>query len=144
MSLNWDLSKVENHGTKCWETFTGTTEEMQKRVDIVTFMGPYWNWADDSKSSVRRMNLTTQTLIWASMSVGLGEITLKNHEEWYRRINMLETSDGAYRLAQQPSGEKTGVMVTPEEVQEHIGLKVNVTDMTKAKWERWFFKRGRK
>ena len=143
MSLNWDLSKVVDHGTKCWDTYTGTQEEMEKLVNIVTFVGPDWGWADPSKSSIKRMNLTTQTLIWASMSVGLSEITLKNHEEWFRRVNMLETSDGAYRLAQH-SGWKTGVMVTPEEVQEHIGLRVNVTDMTKTKWERWFFKRGRK
>jgi len=125
------------------KTVEDTIEELEGLTRQVSFMGPNWEWTDESKTSVCRMHPTTQSLIFASISVGLGEITRRNAEEFYRRLNMLETSDGAYRQVRKGT-EIEPLLFTPEEVRDHVGLRVNVTDMTKAKWERWFFKRGRK
>ncbi len=150
MSLNWDLTKIQDHQTLCWEVYWGADdktvedrlEELKGLVDQVSFMGPDWQWWDPSKTSVCRLHPTTQTLIFATVSVGIGEITRKNVGEFFRRLNMLETSDGAYRQVRK-GNEIEPLLFTLEEVEDHIGLVVNVTNVPKGKWERKFFAQNR-
>lgn len=134
MALNWKLSNVNNWKQACYETFTGTRDEMQSRIETVTLFGPSWNWTDETETAIERQSPTTFCLIFASMLVGLGEITEANAEEWHRRISKIESIHGTYRT------RREGDMNMPhpytmEEIRAHIGLKVNVADVSPRKWD---------
>ena len=72
------------------------------------------------------MNMKTEVLIFATMVIDLGEITEKNCIEFYTRKMMYSMINGCYDS------------ITLEDVKAHIGLKTNVPDKTKAKWNRRF------
>lgn len=72
-------------------------------------------------------------LIWATMTVGLGEITEKNAHEFFSRIALYEKAQGPFRT----SG-KGGVYFTPQEIKRWIGLKTNVSPMTKNQFLKRF------
>lgn len=63
MSLDWDLSKIEDRDTVCRVTD-----------------------ADGNKV----MSPATHALIWSTMAVGLGQITEKNAEVFYARVSYWE------------------------------------------------------
>ena len=128
MSLNYNLSAIPDWKTACFEELSDTPENMKHLVEKVTFAGPDWRYTDESKTSIERMRVTAQVLIFATMSVGLGSITEKNAEEFYTRLAMLERVDGAYR---RDENDKP-TFFTREEVRAHIGLRVNVIDESKA------------
>lgn len=80
-----------------------------------------------------KVNAVTETLIWASMIIGVSDITEKNAEEFFFRISMREKLHGALR--RDWSGENpVDVFVTWDEVKAHIGLGTNATNMTRAKF----------
>lgn len=143
MSLNYNLTKIANADTLCWETYTGTPEEMAALAARCTFMGPDWSWTDDSKASVTRMSVTTHCLIWASIHVGLSGITEKNWQEFFERLSTVEQTLGAFR-----KGSEGPVFFTPEDVKAHIGLSLNVADESKTKFNakiaRWHRENARK
>ena len=74
--------------------------------------------------------VVTETLIWSTMIIELGEITKSNWREFYSRIYAYETINGSWirRGAEQRP-------ITPEDVYSHIGLHTNVGDISKAKWK---------
>ena len=121
MSLDYGLDNIPDWKNACFEQHTGTDEEMAALVKRHTYMGPDWRYADDTKTSLTRLSATTQTLIFATMSVGIGHITEKNAEEFYTRLAMLERVDGAMRRR---GGEP--MCFTRDEVRAHIGLRTNV------------------
>lgn len=61
MSLHWDVTKVKNYKTKCWEA----TPEGNSRP-----------------------HPTTDRLVWACLEVDLNGITAKNADEFYARYVM--------------------------------------------------------
>jgi hypothetical protein len=71
------------------------------------------------------LNPVTENLIFATMSVGLGEITEKNHVEFYLRLGVADS------LSQWP-GRRTHIKL--EDVKAHIGLVTNVSDESITKW----------
>src|SRR5581483_2508285 len=75
------------------------------------------------------LNPITNTLIWATMSVKLGEITEKNAAEFYARLAITEKITG-------PSVVKDGepYYITPEDVEAHIGLYCNVINESRTKF----------
>jgi len=102
MALNWNVGKVKDFKTVCYNA--------------------------DGK-----VNAVTETLIWASMIIGVSDITEKNAEEFFFRISMREKLHGALR--RDWSGENpVDVFVTWDEVKAHIGLGTNATNMTRAKF----------
>ena len=62
MSLNWNLNKIANTETTCWNT-DSSGEEVMRGI--------------------------THTLIFATMAVDLGEITAKNVDEWLVRVQVM-------------------------------------------------------
>jgi hypothetical protein len=67
----------------------------------------------------------TQSIIFSTISAGMGEITEKNYIEFYLRV---AASDA---MSQWPKGEP----ITLEQVRRHIGLKTNVFPMeSRSKW----------
>ena len=68
----------------------------------------------------------TQSIIFTTMSVGLGEITEKNWLEFYARMRIIEKLGGFTPIPSQ-------------RVKEHIGLRTNVNNETRNQWmKRWF------
>ena len=124
MSLDYRLGKIANYATVCFDTFVGTQEEMQARVDRVAFFGPCWEWTDESKTAIKAVSVTTYMLIFASMQVGLREITAKNAATYFDRLSRLEGLYGAFRKSADGP-----VYFTREEVDAHIGLSTNVADV---------------
>lgn len=140
MSLNWNIGRVRDYATVCYDRRTFSTPEEAKafvRAEA-SFMGPHWGLdADDATgASVKRLSVTTNMLIWASMLVGLPTITEKNAEKWHKRLATVEARNGAYRTR---DGED--LFFTLEEVKAHVGLSTNVSTETdtafRAKVARW-------
>lgn len=103
MSLDWNLTGIKDYNEVCWIT----DDKGEKRLDGVT-----------------------QTIIWATMAVGIGTITEANAPEFFARISIIEDMDGAWMIG--PDGP---VRFTYEDVVRHIGLKTNVfPEETRAKW----------
>ena len=77
-----------------------------------------------------RLNDVTNMLIFVSMVTGIREITEANSEEVFTRIRMSETIHGGY-FSDGNGGYRN---VTLKEIEDHIGLKTNATDISKAKF----------
>jgi len=79
--------------------------------------------------------LACETLIKATMTVGLGRITKTNWMKFYSRLHAYERLFGPFRLRrEEDGGDIELVYFTPEEVRSHIGLGTNVPNMTDTKW----------
>lgn len=96
---------------------------MALHYDITTCKGPR-TFEYDGKTT---MHPTLHTLIFASMIVQLGEITEKNAAEWLFRLRAYETVVGSLRTV-----EGRDARFTKQDVADYVGLKVNVTDVTRA------------
>lgn len=97
MSLDWNLSNIENHETVCW---TGEGKD-------------------------RRLSEATYALIWMCMFVKMRSITEGNWVEFYTRCRLWEKTRGALR--QKAGDRRlVDVPLKAAEVQAHIGLSTNV------------------
>lgn len=91
MSLDWYVGDIENFEELCYvETDEG-----------------------------RRLSQLTDGLIWATMHIGMPDITEKNWKEFYARIR-LDYGDNKWPDA--------------EDVKAHIGLSTNATSISRHKW----------
>ncbi len=133
MALHWDLTKIENYKEVCWQRKTepfGQWESLEQMVN-----SGQWYWSDD-KDHVRQMHPITDALIWGSMSIGMGEITEKNHEEVFLRYDMQRRIFGArLRRWDEDEGKAVDVPITLEHIRSHIGLWMNVSKMSKAQYK---------
>lgn len=76
--------------------------------------------------------VTRESLIWATMAIGMGEITDENAMEFYTRLSLLEKVTGASRF----DGEGKPLFFSPEDVKRFVGLRTNVfPKWTKAKFK---------
>jgi hypothetical protein len=82
-----------------------------------------------------RMNPVTETLIFGAISVGLGEITRSNVDEWAARFRIIEKLQGPFLVK---AGGKPW-HVSDDDFIAHIGLQVNVGNETRAQWVRRIF-----
>jgi len=94
----------------------------------------------------------TDTLVWATMTVGMGDVTEKNVDEFIRRILIYQkvvgplltgpvNEDGTVYTPEDedaplPEGVKRGkIRMTADVIRQHIGLSTNVADISKAKFK---------
>jgi hypothetical protein len=131
MSLNWKINKIVNKEKVCW---VGDAEP-------------------------NYMNPVTESLIWRTMSLDLGEITKKNIPEWMFRTRYYSRVFGKplRRVVQRCNGcrneikdgeqccsaELPGVAdhiedfdYSEEDLRAHIGLSTNVRSTTRANFLR--------
>jgi hypothetical protein len=102
MALHWNVADVKDEKT-CWYK-TGEKDEDGKDIE--------------------KMNAVTNSLIWATMSVGVSEITEKNWKEFFVRLKAVEAVFG-------PSVSKDGKsMITEKVIFDHIGLYTNASKIT--------------
>lgn len=120
MSLNWNVSKVADSDTTCF----------------------YIAGADDPDRGISHgdkvLSGLTETLIFATMAVGLGQITRANHREFYSRIATYERLNGEFRNRYNGTGHE-GMPVTLPQVVAHIGLTTNVSKESDTEWRKRIF-----
>ncbi len=80
-----------------------------------------------------KMNPITHSLVFATMVIGVNEITKKNWAKFYARLNFWERVNGSYLL-------KKGkpFLISAEEVKRHIGLSTNARVFSDTKFLRNF------
>lgn len=78
----------------------------------------------------------THNLIWATMSVGIGEITETNWQEFYGRISAWEDAVGSFSQTKDKNGNYKSHPFTPEDIYKRIGLHTNAASMSRAEWEK--------
>lgn len=74
----------------------------------------------------------TDTLIWATMIVGMREITEANAAEFYARLHIFESLNGSLVFSFDENGERQPHFITPEDVMKRIGLRTNASTETFA------------
>lgn len=80
------------------------------------------------------MNPVTESLIWATMSVGINTIKESNVEEFYFRIKALELVSGAFMSMRGEGDKLENRYFTFEEIKAHIGLSTNASRKTHAEF----------
>ena len=93
----------------------------------------------DSSEPRYRLKGEHDTIIMLTMLIGLGTITEDNYTKFYNRVRLYEFVHGNFLL------HRTGDKVKPKPITEKmikrlIGLKTNVSDISKAKFLRRVFK----
>lgn len=101
MSLNWNLTKIEDHEERCFNEITTGPNKGKFKLDA-----------------------TTESLIWTTMLVGMGEITEKNWEEFFIRMRTFE-------LILDYDDNRC---ITPADVRNHIGLTTNVSKESRTQF----------
>ncbi|RPH69119.1 hypothetical protein EHM76_07310 [bacterium] len=114
MALTYELGKIANWDEVC--NIVAVADEPMRGI----------------KAGDRVQNPVTTSLIYATMAVGLGEITEENCEQFYGRLAVYEKLFGAFMY--RPQGHEGPEALTAEEVIQHIGLRTNVGPETDAKW----------
>lgn len=78
------------------------------------------------------VKLATEAIVFYTMPLGLGEISVDNAAEFYGRVKLYEALYGP--LMRDGDGEPRPL--TLEEVRAHVGLTTNVAKESKAVWLR--------
>jgi len=136
MSLDWNVGKIKN-----WKEVTrkkikeGVTQE-QIRHDIMNGYDYYYDEDEEgNRTYTSYLNPVTTALIWATIEIGLGRITEKNYAEFWMRMSMADGISGDGRLYEEhDDGKHRYRSVTLEEVKQHIGLRTNVSNITKTQF----------
>lgn len=109
MALHWNIGDIEN-----WE-------EVCQYVD---------NPEAPEDEQVTKLKPFTNALIWATMGIGMREITEKNYKEFYSRLRYSDALDGNKTLAWDFE-KREQRDYTLEDVKRHIGLSTNASNLTR-------------
>lgn len=71
----------------------------------------------------------TNSLIWATMAVQIGDLTAKNADEFYRRLHIIEQEGTFLNRAGKP------YFITLADVKKRIGLSTNVNNSSRKDFE---------
>lgn len=80
-----------------------------------------------------KMKQLYETIILATIMVGIPNITEKNYEKFYNRLHFLETMNGAF-FYEKKYGKLIPRYITKEEVKNMVGLKTNATSWTRSQF----------
>jgi hypothetical protein len=112
MSLRYDLTKIP--------------------VETITFFPT----EEDKKNDSGFLKPKTNALIWITMFVDLNEITKKNVDEFWWRLQFLLSIDCGYFQWKEEQEKKHGIPCSPWEITkqdliDHIGLSTNASKKTR-------------
>lgn len=80
-----------------------------------------------------KMNPLTHALIFATMALGINEITKQNWKTFYSRLHLWEKVNGTYLTK-----NSLPIYITAEEVKKHIGLSTNASSVTTLRFLKSF------
>lgn len=128
MSLDYNLTKIKDYMTVCYEIDTNPEADGFEGLISRT------RFTEDGVQYV--MKWTTHLLIFATMSLGLGTITAANVDKVWCRMYTYERMFGAFRLKRTEDGKQEPHYYTYDEIVQHIGLITNVSAETDMAWNR--------
>jgi len=98
-----------------------------------------WNGKDvpDFDRKAQENPAMLNCLIWASLSIGMGEITEKNLKEWVYRLRRFAFEGKPLLL----NKDKTPYEITEETIRPWIGLRTNVRTISNASFDKLMRKR---
>lgn len=109
MPLTWDVTNIKDH----------------ERVTT-------------DPNDATKWNPVTFTLVQVAMIVDLGTVDADNIDEWMYRLAYLHvTGRGSHLIETKKKGRKTTVTertFTRAELEAHIGLRMNVSTMSRKQW----------
>lgn len=114
MSLDWDTTKVKyfnQNPDELWTTYNKGTDD---------------EYAD--------VNAETKALIFGTMAVGIGNLTIGSAADYYARWKIFEKYDDMYVYCWFEDNEKKVQYLTTDMLMKHIGLKTNVSNEAKKSW----------
>ena len=120
MSLDWNIGDIQDQEELCWVP-TGRTKKDE-------------NTGEENETVC--LSWQTDSLIWASMSIGMGSITKTNWREFYLRM-LLDPFSRVHREAHIGKGDVIG----PQDVYNHIGLRTNASSKTRAQYLKQLYER---
>ena len=124
MALNYKLTDIDNYNNLCWFPIPeGKVQDYRMSYTTCEVEGKEYF-----------MNSVTNTLIWATMSVGISEITNKNWKDFYVRIHLLEELGGTFLNKVNKLGESNPRPIEEKDVKDHIGLSTNAENLTELKF----------
>lgn len=115
MSLDWSIERIKNFQALCWIPDGDGTASL---------------------------NATTNSLIWATMSVGINEITEKNYNEFYLRFKIFaKTRDSGAVLWGAVEGEQEQGKheINLIDIYQHIGLSTNASSKSRTQFMKDLF-----
>lgn len=72
----------------------------------------------------------SERIIWLTMIIGMREITEKNWEQFYNRVNFYEKNTDSHMWKKQKN-KLVPMYITKDQVQKMIGLSTNASTLTK-------------
>jgi hypothetical protein len=127
MPLNWFVGDIKDADDVCWLTATKSSV-MDGRVRGEEYLSPI-----------------TNSFIWATMTIGLNEITEGNIDEWEQRLALAYEIGWLSKLTVwngiEPDGDKNAHCfedrpLTRADLVRHIGLSTNATYETAGVWRK--------
>ena len=106
MSLNYDLTKIENSEELCWKP-------------------------DEENEGEFNMSIITNTLIWSTLSIGMNKITEANAKDFLVRCDLFADILGAPMYIWQ-GPDKIDQRLTYQNIIDHIGLSTNASTDSKT------------
>lgn len=80
----------------------------------------------------------TEAVIWMTMVVDLGRITVTNAVEFATRVRIYERQFGPSVRKRDESGVMQPYEITLADIERRVGLSTNVTDKTRPQWLKRF------
>lgn len=71
--------------------------------------------------------VTRDSLIWATIPVGINNLTQERVDDFFARVSFIEKTQGTYR-----HDSKGSLPFTREDVQRFVGLRTNASPKTEA------------
>jgi len=114
MSLHWNVGKVKDNETVCFEV--AERSNGYDRIEGETYLKPF-----------------TDALIWLTMSVGLDEIAEDNIDEWLYRIAIDYAIHDA-TTSRCVNGEWVRMRHDENTIRQHIGLYTNAGTISRKEY----------
>jgi hypothetical protein len=89
----------------------------------------------DDGAGGKRLNPITQTIVFATMSVGMPRITEQNAREFYARVSIWEKLMGAGTH----DADLNPIYISTADVRAHIGVSTNANAMTTPQFRKFVF-----
>jgi hypothetical protein len=127
MGLEADYTGIHNYGKVCWVPSEPYDAERHGAED---------SWGKgrivevDGVKHVTRLNPLVEALVWNSISIGMGHLTVDNASEYYHRCKVMEALHGPFVTYR----DGTHLKLTPGHIEELVGLRVNVSYETRKQW----------
>lgn len=119
MSLNWDLTKIENYKELCW---LEPQEDMGIFPSLLNGEGKF-------------LNPITDSLIWGTMAVSIGKIAEDNATGFLARLIWADRLDGRGTKVQHwEDGKWKTRDLKLQDIRDHIGLTTNVAFEPTSSW----------